>query len=368
MNPYPHLFSPLNLGGLRLANRITMAPMYMGYADFSGRVTTRVKDHYRRMGASGAGMVMVENAIVDTEGLGSPFNLRLDEDRFVPGMTELAAAVKAGGAMAGLQLNHAGRYAFGKEIIAPSAVPFGPYLPRAMDRTDIDRVAAGFASAARRAREAGFDLVELHGATGYLLAQFVSPRTNLREDEYGGDRLRFPQQVIRAVRNAVGPDYPVGYRFMADEWLADGLTVDQSVPLAGRLAAEGLAYLSVTGGTYESFNLPRIVEEDRRPGYMTDLASAVKGGVSIPVITAGRIQQPALAENILARGRADLIGLARVLTADPLWPKKAVRGQVDDIVACEPTCRLCWKRVGQGKTVICSQWPEELRRKAKERD
>ncbi|MBU0516399.1 MAG: NADH:flavin oxidoreductase, partial [Proteobacteria bacterium] len=209
-----------------------------------------------------------------------------------------------------------------------------------------------------------FDLVELHGGTGYLLAQFLSPRTNQRSDEYGGpleNRLRFPREVIAAVRGAVGPEFPIGYRFLADEWLPDGFQVEEAAAAAPGLAEAGLAYLSVMGGTYESFLLPERQEQDQRPGYMIDLAAAVKGAVDIPVITAGRIQEPALAEEVLARGRADLIGLARVLLADPRWPIKAQEGRAQEIVPCEPTCRLCWKRVSQGQPVICSQWPEEKR-------
>ncbi len=372
MTDYPLLFSPLDLGGLHLDNRVTMAPLYLGYARADGLVNRRLLEHYSAMASSGAGMIMVENASIHPRGAGTPFTLRADADRYVDGLTELAQTIQQAGAKAGLQLNHAGRFAHGDDVpLAPSAVPAGEVAPLAMERDYIPKVVECFASAALRVKEAGFDLVELHGGTGYLLAQFLSPRTNLRDDQYGGsleNRLRFPLQVIAAVRDAVGPDYPIGYRYLADEWLPDGWQLSEAVQAAPRLAQAGLAYLSVMGGTYESFFLPERLAQEKEPGYMLSLAEAVKKAVDIPVIAAGRIQQPALAEQALQDGRCDLIGLARVLLADPLWPDKARQGWVDDIVPCEPTCNLCFQLAGKGKPVICSQWPADKREHFATRD
>jgi 2,4-dienoyl-CoA reductase (NADPH2) len=365
MTAYPHLFSPIRIGPLELANRIIMAPLYVAYAEPDGLVGPLSLAHYQEMGASGAGLIVVENAVVDVQGMGGPRTLRVDHDLYVDGLTRLAGTIKQGGAVAALQLNHAGRYARSPEAVAPSAVAVGDYPPpRALEAAELPGLAQKFAEAAARVRRAGFDLVELHGGTGYLLAEFLSPRTNRRTDEYGGDldsRLRFPLEVIAAVREAVGPDFPIGYRFLADEWLPDGFQLEEAVAAAPKLAAAGLAYLSVMGGTYESFFLPDRQEQDGRPGYMIDLAAAVKGAVDIPVITAGRIQDPGLAESTLAAGRADLIGLARVLFADPQWPIKAREGRADQIVSCEPTCRLCWKKASQGSPLVCSQWPAAKR-------
>jgi 2,4-dienoyl-CoA reductase-like NADH-dependent reductase (Old Yellow Enzyme family) len=360
MTEFPHLFSPLSVGGLTLTNRITMAPLYVAYAEPDGRVGPQCLAHYREMGASGAAMVVVENALVDLRGQGGANTIRADEDRFLDGLSRLAETIQAGGARAALQLNHAGRYARTAEAVAPSPVAVGDNRPpRALEVGELAGVAEKYAAAAARVRRAGFDLIELHGGTGYLLAEFLSPRTNRRTDDYGGDlehRLRFPREVIAAVREAVGPDFPIGYRFLADEWLPDGFQLAEAVAAAPKLAETGLAYLSVMGGTYESFYLPERQEQDRRPGYMADLAAAVKGAVDVPVIAAGRIQDPALAEEIVAQGRADLVGLARVLFADPRWPLKAKEGRADEIVPCEPTCRLCFKRASQGQPLICSQW------------
>ena len=372
MNQYPTLFSPLDLAGLSLANRITMAPLYLGYARADGLVNQRLLEHYTAMGASGAAMVMVESAAIHPRGLGSPFTLHANEDRFVEGLAELARAIQQGGAKAGLQLNHAGRFSHGEGTpLAPSAVALGEMTPEAMSQEQIAATVADFAAAAARVKRAGFDLVELHGGTGYLLAQFLSPRINQRDDVYGGsleNRLRFPLEVIAAVRAAVGPEFPVGYRFLADEWLPDGFQLSEATQAAPRLAQAGLAYLSVMGGTYESFFLPERAAQEKEPGYMISLAAAIKQSVEIPVITAGRIQDPALAEAAIKEGKADLIGLARVLLADPQWPRKAREGKADQIVTCEPTCNLCFSRVGKGLPIFCSQWPAEKREHFATRD
>lgn len=366
MSAYPHLFSSLRLGTVNLKNRITMAPLFLGYGKPTGEVSPLILEHYREMAASGAAMIVVENAAVDPRGLGSPFTLRIDEDRFLPGLKELAETIQNQGALAAIQINHAGRFAWLEEPAAPSAVAIGEKTPRPLTPEEIRAVVGKFAAAALRAKQAGFDLVELHGGTGYLLAQFLSPRTNRREDEYGGpleQRLRFPLEVISAVREAVGSAFPVGYRFLADEWLPDGLQLTESREIARRLAEAGVAYLSVMGGTYESFFLPDRKKQEQRQGYMADLAAAVKSAVPIPVIAAGRIQEPAYAETLIAEGKTDLIGLARVLLSDPQWPIKAREGRAAEIIACEPTCSLCYQRVMKGKPVACSQWPKEKREK-----
>jgi 2,4-dienoyl-CoA reductase (NADPH2) len=214
---------------------------------------------------------------------------------------------------------------------------------------------------------AGFDLVELHGGTGYLLAQFLSPRTNRRADAYGGpleNRMRFGLETLDRVKQAVG-GFPVGYRFLAHEWLPDGLDLSESLPFARALCENGAAYLSVMGGTYESFFLPAVVESSKKPGYMVPLSQAVKRHASVPVIAAGRISTPKIAEAVLEKGRADLIGLARVLWADPLWVRKARQGRSKEIVACRPTCNACMELVMKGRPAFCPQWEGKTRERLK---
>jgi NADPH2 dehydrogenase len=359
---FRHLFSPLEVGGFELKNRLVMAPLFLGYAGEAGTVNAALLEHYSLMARSGVALVVAENASIDhPEASGSHRQLRADADGCVEGLARLARTIKDGGALACLQVHHGGRYArAAAEPVAPSTVEVFGRMPRELGADELPGIARKFADTARRAQKAGFDMVELHGGTGYLLSEFISPRTNLRTDKYGGtleNRCRFPREVIRAVRAAVG-GMPVGYRFLADEWLPGGLSLEESSRAAPLLEAEGLAYLSVMGGTYESFGLPEVVEKSEKPGYMVDLAAGVKAMVKIPVIAAGRIDSGRLAESILEEGKADLIGLARVLWADPDWPAKVREGREDEIIRCD--CPdACNKQIAANRPALCAQWPRD---------
>ena len=233
-------------------------------------------------------------------------------------------------------------------------------MPEALEKNEINRIVDKYATAAARANAAGFDMLELHGGTGYLLAQFLSPRTNRRTDEYGGsreNRQRFALEVLARVKASVD-GLPVGYRFLADEWLPDGLHVEESCQFAHRLARAGIAYISVMGGTYESFSLPDIVEKSKQEGYMLDLAAAVRSAVDVPVIAAGRLATGAFADQAIADGKTDLIGLARVLWADPDWPQKVRDGREAQILHCNPDCGdACMHMVMKGRPAFCVAWP-----------
>ncbi|VBB48541.1 Flavin oxidoreductase/NADH oxidase NADH [uncultured Desulfatiglans sp.] len=359
------LFSPLRINGLALKNRIMMTPLYLGYAHPDGTVSPLLLDHYREMAASGAAAIVVEHTAVDPSGLGSPFMLRIDDDRYIQGLSRLARAIQDEGAIAFLQLNHPGRYAYTPQRLAPSPVKTGDVVPKEMTQKDIEQVVRAFAAGAGRVKEAGFDGVEIHGGTGYLIVQFLSPRTNHRTDRYGGpleNRMRFPLEVVDAVVEAVGEDYPVGYRFLADEGLPEGLHPEQTAIFATELENRRIAYLSVMAGIYDAFSLPEYRQREKEEAYMAHFAAEIKKAVSgTPVVTAGRIQSPEIAERILKEGTADLIGLARVLFADPLWPQKAQGVVPGPIVACEPTCSLCMQRTMKGKPAFCSQWDKKRR-------
>lgn len=367
---YTHLFSPIIVGGRDLDNRIVMAPLYLGYAGEGGAVTQLLLEHYRLMAQSTAAMITVENAAVDfSVGRGSKRTIRIDTDENMSGLTELADAIKREGALACIQINHAGRFAGVRDPVAPSAVETFGRTPRALTLDEIRRIRDQFMDAARRAKAAGFDMVELHGGTGYLLAQFTSPRTNQREDEYGGsleNRMKFPLEVLSGVRDALG-DYPVGYRLLADEFLPDGLQLEEGQQVARALSDAGAAYLSVMGGTYESFMKAEILEKSKTEGYMADLSEAVRKHVQVPVVTAGRISSGRTAETILESGQADLVGLARVLWADPQWPRKVREGREEEIIHCDPACEdVCMQLVMQGKPAYCTQWPPEKTRRFKD--
>lgn len=360
---YKNLFKPLKIGSLKLKNRITMAPLYLGYAASGGKVSPLLLYHYKEMARSGAAMIMIENASISPNGSGSDRTIRCDHDRYINGLEKLALTITDENSIAGLQINHAGRFAHVTEPVAPSAVQTFNRTPHALTQKEITTIQKQFAAAALRVKKAGFDLVELHGGTGYLLSQFVSPRTNQRTDRYGGpieNRIQFPMEVFKRVKDSVG-DFPVGYRFLADEWLPDGLGLKESQVLARALQKEGVAYLSVMGGTYESFFRPDIIQKSKKPGYMASLAGAIKKQVRVPVIAAGRISTPAKAESILTDKKADLIGLARMLWVDPAWPQKAKKGADRSILKCSPKCDACFKLVMQDKPAFCPRWSKEKR-------
>ncbi len=359
---YPNLFSEIRIQHLNLKNRLIMAPLYLAYASEGGLVSDALLEHYRLMAKSGVAMVVVENASVDHPlGSGSNRTLRADTDEAINGLARLAKTIKAEGAIACLQINHAGRFAYASDdSIAPSDITTFGRPSRGMTDEEIKQVIDQFAAAAARVRKAGFDMVEVHGGTGYLLAQFLSPRTNQREDAYGGNlekRQRFPLEVVEKVREKVG-SMPVGYRFLADELLPDGLQLEDSCQFARELAARGVAYISVMGGTYESWALPEIIQQCKQPGHMLDLAAAIRAEVEVPVVGAGRIATGALADEAIASGKTDLIGLARVLWADPEWPQKVRDGREDAITHCNPACGdSCTRMITKVLPPVCASWP-----------
>jgi len=387
---YPLLFSAFKLSNVTLKNRLTMAPMFWGYANKDGSVSQMLIDSYREIALGGVGMIVVANAVIDRSGIMASRCLRIDQDRFIPGLARLAEAIKSSGAVACLQINHAGRWAKVDKPLAPSAATMGVstklgvlggireevtgrYQMRLVNKfllmlmncrqgmtlEQIQFVKESYGQAALRAQKAGFDMVELHGATAYLLVQFLSPRSNKRSDGYGGsleNRMRFPLETLQTVKEFVGNDFPVGYRFLADEWLPGGFDIKEAKIFAQNLERLGVAYVSVTAGTYESFFLPEIMNRLREEGYAAHLAGQITEVVSTtPVVAAGRIVRPALAEKILRNNEADLIGLARGLFADPLWPNKVFERKESKIVFCT-CCNTCLVCVIKGEPVICGRW------------
>lgn len=342
-----------------------MAPLYLGYANPDGTVSSLLLDHYRQMAASGVAMVVVENAAVHPSGLGSPFTVRTDHDRYLAGLYKLARAIQEEGALAVLQINHAGIYRFMPPLMAPSPIPTRDHTPREMTQADIDQMIAAYASAAGRTKEAGFDGVEIHGGTSYLIVQFLSPLSNHRTDRYGGsreNRARFTLEVTGAVIEAVGKNYPVGYRFNADEEMPEGLRVEETAYLARELEKKEVAYLSVMAGSYPAMQRPDYQEKEKQEAYMASYGGEIKKVLAhTPVIVAGRIGSPETADRLIGEGTSDAVGLARVLFADPYWPKKAKGEMVVPIIKCQSACSLCLKKVMKGEPVFCSQWDKETR-------
>ncbi|MBI5486949.1 MAG: FAD-dependent oxidoreductase [Deltaproteobacteria bacterium] len=357
---YDRLLQPLQLRHRTVRNRIVMPAMHMGYTP-QGEVTQRLIDFYSARSRGGAGLIVVGACTID-EFSGGPFFISLRDGSFVPGMHRLAHAIQEHGALAAVQLLHAGRYVHsfligGKPALAPSAVPsrYTRETPRELTYDEIREVILHYASAAARAVEAGFDAVEVIASAGYLVAQFLSPVTNLRTDDYGGKtlpgRARFGLEVARAVRAAVGDSTVVGFRLAGNDFVPGGNTNTQAAEFARLLEAEGVDYVSVTGGWHET-RVPQIIAAVPQGAYAY-LARGVRERVGIPVFAANRINHPGIGERILADGLADAVCFGRALIADPDLPRKAIEGRQDRVVRCVGCGQGCFDKVMSLEAVTC---------------
>lgn len=328
------LFRPLTVRGVTLPNRVVVPAMETNLAGRDGGVTPRLVDYYVERARGEAGYVTVENTSVHPSGMVTDRMLRLDHDGLTGGFRELVDAVHAAGGRIVVQLSHAGRQTLsdyaGGQPVAPSAIPCPVMkeLPRALSRAEIADLVAAFGAAARRAAEAGADGVELHMAHGYLLCGFLSPYSNVREDEYGGSvagRARFPAEVVRAVREALGGERMVIARISADEKVEGGIEPGEAVEIGRHLVEAGVDLLHVSACNYESmfWNMPSYFLPE---GVFEPLAARLRGALGVPVIAVGRIHRPEAAAAAVARGHADLVAMGRATIADPHLPRKARLG------------------------------------------
>lgn len=367
---YPHLFSPLKIRDCILPNRIMSTAAVFRLAAEDGHVTKEITERYQRMAKGGLGAIVVEAAVVLPSR--SSFNLRVSDDAFLPELRAFVEAIR--------EVNP--EVKIGLQNIHFLKVARSGWRQKVEDLTpeDIAAIPGMFAGGALRTKEAGFDWVEIHMAHFTTLASFLS-LVNKRTDGYGGDfegRVRLPIEVIRAVREAVG-DYPVGLRMNGEEFTKEGNTLLQTAPIACRLAAEGVDYISVSAGErfedappppegfppfagtgYSGYRMsPRWWNVDGVQVYLAEgIRKALrKEGYSIPVVTAGKIRMPDLADEIIAQERADIIGMARTVLADPDWPVKARDGRDDEIVKCA-ACGWCSESDERYETVLCIQWPK----------
>jgi 2,4-dienoyl-CoA reductase-like NADH-dependent reductase (Old Yellow Enzyme family) len=327
----PRLFDPLDIGGgaLRLRNRVVMPPMNMDDAGPGGVVTDKVIAHYLQRAKGGVGLIIVAATYVREDGKLSRNQLGISSDRHIEPLSRLTRAIKEHGAVAAIQIHHAGGVAdpqtIGGPAVAPSADAF-PNAARDLTAGEVTELAQAFGAAAGRARAAGFDAVELHGAHGFLVTQFLSPATNHRSDEYGGGferRLRFALECLQAMRDAAGPDYPIFARISAREDLPGGLTLDDGCAIAGALADAGVCLMDVSASLRLS--------GDPGPGYMVPLAEAVKRAVSVPVIAVGKLHYPDLANRVIEEGKADLVAIGSQLLKQPDWALGAAAALGQDV-------------------------------------
>ena len=344
------LFENTKIGSMELKNRIVMAPMGSGLPNVDGTVSQQLIDYCVRRADGGVSLIVVEYCSPDPEQFLIPTELRLTDDKYLDGLSTLAHAIKASGARAALQLMHPGRGAMsmftGNQPVAPSPILFDwPFLekPRELTVEDIDVIVERFAEAARRAKDAGFDAVEIHGAHGHLVAQFLSPHTNKRNDQYGRDvygRAKFAVEIVNHTRAKVGHDFPILFRLSAEEYVEGGLTLKESKIIAKLLEDAGVDAISVSAGVYP-FSLEWIIQPALLPtGCLVPLSAEIKKSVKIPVMVAGRINSAKLAETILEDGKADLIVMGRALLVDPDLPRKAQEGKYGSITKCM-ACNTC---------------------------
>lgn len=330
------LFSPLQLRSVRLKNRVAMSPMCQ-YSSENGKVGEWHLLHYPTRAAGGVGLVVVEATAVEQRGVISPDDLGIWSDEHVAGLKELAARIKAAGGVPGIQIAHAGRKAGtqspwkgGKPLhqwtpVAPSEIAFheGWMVPRALDVIGLEQVKEAFKKGARRALEAGFEVLELHMAHGYLLHSFLSPLSNRRTDQYGGsfdNRARFPLEVVRAVRQVWPEELPLLVRVSASDWAEGGWGAEDTVAFAGRLKKLDVDLLDCSsGGAVPGAKIPV------GPGYQVAFAQQVRQSTGLPTAAVGLITEAVQAEQILQEGASDLIMLGRVLLANPYWAFTAAK-------------------------------------------
>jgi mycofactocin system FadH/OYE family oxidoreductase 2 len=362
---FPHLFSPLQIGRVTVPNRISFSAHLTNLAN-EGLPTDRLTHYLAARARGGAGLIITEEQSVHPTDRAYEHLIEAFRPQVVPRYKLLTRSIHAYDTRVFAQLNHNGQQCSGSlsrlPVWAPSAIPDVMYreTPKVMELEDIREVVEHFALAATHVREGGFDGVELQFGHSSLARQFMSHLTNFRDDEYGGDfenRMRFALETIAAVREAVGTDFTVGVRLCADEMIPGGLTLDDAKQIAQRLEATGhVDYFNLTLATF--YNLYLVGGPMHVPlGYAVPLAAGIKEVATLPVFATGRINDPALAERVLADGQADMIGVVRGQIADPDFACKAREGRVDEIRNCIACNQNCYGRVGLNKTIGCVQNP-----------
>ena len=355
-----HLFSSFKIKHCELKNRIVMPSLASFLIKSDGSITENTVEHYRRRAAGGPAMVIMEACAVSPEGIVSPHQARIFDDRFVEGLSKIAAAMKSEGAVPAVQLHHGGRQissrVIGRRPLAPSPLPCpaiqGEVEPLTIE--GIQELVKKFGDSATRAIEAGFELIEIHGAHGYLINQFLSGYSNIRQDRYGGDlpgRTQFAKEIVQEIRGRVGRDFPISFKISAMEFVKNGLVVEDSIQILKILVDAGIDIVQVSAGndaTPEWISQPMFMEK----ACLADYARQIRESLAIPVMAVGRINDPFIAEEILAEGKADLVCIGRGLLADPEMPIKAREGRMDEIRTCI-ACNTCMESIFKNGRVEC---------------
>ncbi len=362
---YPNLFTPIRIGNFEVANRICHVPTDISSANADGSVNQRVITYHEEIAKGGCGFIIVGASTPDKKtGRPTVTCVAVDEDPLIPGLAELAEAVHRHGAKIALQIQHPGRQAAwprkdlisatdmvasipasaGHEVVYAATEAHGKSI-RAMTIEEIYDLIDKFAEGAWRLQAAGFDAVELHGAHGYLIAQFMSPYVNKRNDRFGGSfmgRMRFPLEIIHAIQFKCGRDFPIGIRYSGEEYIEGGRVLNESLEVARLMQEHGVAFLDISAGIFEVPG-PTMDPMYYPQGWNTYTAEAIKKAVSIPVITSHSLREPDYCEKIIAEGKADMVGLSRQMIADPYWANKARAGQKEEIRRCISCLVGCWQ-------------------------
>ena len=354
------LFSSFTLKGIQLKNRIVMPGLASFLFGDDGSISDAAIEHYRRRAAGGPAMIIMEACAISPEGVVSNHQARIDDDRFIEGLHKIAAMIKSEGSVPAVQIHHGGRQTSIKVIkrkpLAPSAIPCptirGEVEP--LTTEGIHDIVQKFGDAAERSVQAGFELVEIHGAHGYLINQFLSKVSNAREDEYGGDivgRSRFAIEIVETIRQRLGPHFPLSFKISAQEFLPDGLTVAESIDILKHLVKAGIDVVQVSAGndiTPEWICQPMFMEQ----ACLAESAARIKKALNIPVMTVGRINDPLIANAVLEKNQADLVCIGRGLLADPQLPNKAREGRLDEIRTCI-ACNTCMESIFRKGRIEC---------------
>ncbi len=358
-----HLLQPARIGSLALPNRVVMTTVKLGYAGKDGKVTDRHLAFYARRAEGKAGLLTTEPMYVRPNGREIPTQLGIFDDSFLPGLESLTGAVHQAGGRIMAHINHAGRAANPKlvppeELVSPSAVPCpaNKAVPRPLEKKEIHDLVEAFAAAAGRVKKAGFDALEIPFSHGYLVHQFLSPHTNKRDDEYGGDfenRFRFGREILEAVRERVGPDFPLVVRMNAEDHFEGGMTLEDALRLARRLEEAGVDALSVSSGTMCETPPFCLYPIGTPKAHLLPAAAEIRKVVSIPVITAGRIRSPQVAEEALAKDQTDLVGLGRAFLADPDWVRKVEEDDEEAILLCAACHQGCLFELRKARGTSC---------------
>ncbi len=355
MSPYPHLLAPLDLGFTTLANRVVMGSMHTGLEETSDGFN-KLAAFYAARARGGAGLIVTGGIAPNFTGRLEPRAAQLSFRWQVARHRIVTEAVHAAGGKIALQILHAGRYAHHPLCVAPSAIraPITPFRPRALTRWGIGRTVRAYARCAQRAQEAGYDGVEIMGSEGYLINQFVAPQTNHRQDEWGGsflNRIRLPLAIIRRIREAVGPKFIIIYRLSMLDLVEGGSSWDEVVALARAVETAGATLINTGIGWHEA-RIPTIAAMVPRAAFAW-VTRRLVGQVSLPLIATNRINDPATAEAVLARGDADMVSMARPFLADPEFVNKAADNRADEINTCIGCNQACLDQIFERRTATC---------------